>query len=187
MIPCAKNRAVGGRGNTVRTALIRKLYLKNSPSILGMAWRACPGLLHAVFLSVLASLLLTGLSPQLNRPAVSATPSSYSWNSLRVDSASIAYSINEIAWYGGTSYLSIVTSGPGTYGDSKECIATVTVPDGVSAGVYVCGDDRNPQTPPYDNRWRVFDKYLRVYVNGVKVYELTGYWWASCYSKAAVL
>ncbi|MGB9718755.1 MAG: hypothetical protein ACPL4E_10025, partial [Thermoproteota archaeon] len=91
------------------------------------------------------------------------------------------------AWYGGTGYLSIPTSGPGTYSDWKECIATVTIPDGVSAGVYVCGDDRNPQTPPYDNCWRVFNKYLRVYVDNVKVYELTGYWWPSCYSRAATL
>ncbi|MGB9718904.1 MAG: hypothetical protein ACPL4E_10815, partial [Thermoproteota archaeon] len=181
MIMRAKNRVVGGRGNPVRTALIRKLYLKNSPSILVMAWRARPGFLHAVFLSsILASLLLTGLGPQPNRSSVSATPSSYSWSSLRVDSASIAYSVDERAWYGGTGYLSIPTSGPGTYSDWKECVATVTIPDGVSAGVYVCGDDRNPQTPPYDGRWRVFDKYLRVYVDNVKVYELTGYWWASC-------
>jgi hypothetical protein len=33
----------------------------------------------------------------------------------------------------------------------------------------------------------VFDKYLRVYVDNVKVYELTGYWWPSCYSRATTL
>ena len=146
------------------------------------------GLLYALLLSpVLASLLLSGLIPPSTGPTVYATPSSYSWNSLRTNTVSIAYSVSERAWYGGTGYLSIVTNGPGTYGDAKECVASVNIPQGVSGVVYVCGDDHNPQTPPYDNRWRIFDKYLRVYVDNVKVYELTGYWWSSCYSKAAVL
>jgi len=91
------------------------------------------------------------------------------------------------AWYGRTGCLRIVTGGPGTYGDAKECTASVTIPQGVSGVVYVCGDDRHAQTPPYDGRWRVFDKYLRVYVDNVKVYELTGYWWPNCYSRAATL
>jgi len=145
-------------------------------------------LLYALLLSpVLASLLLTSLAPPSTGPTVYATPSSYSWNSLRTNTVSIAYSVDERAWYGGTGYLSIVTNGPGTYGDAKECVASVNIPQGISGVVYVCGDDRNPQTPPYDNHWYVFDKYLRVYVDGVKVYELTGYWWSSCYSRAATL
>ncbi|MGB9622775.1 MAG: hypothetical protein ACPL07_02910, partial [Candidatus Bathyarchaeia archaeon] len=68
----------------MRTALIRKLYLKPMHAILRMAWRACPGLLHAIFLSSIL-MSLSCLSPQSNRPSVSATPSSYSWNNLRVD------------------------------------------------------------------------------------------------------
>ncbi|MEM4230218.1 MAG: hypothetical protein QXZ66_10745, partial [Thermoproteota archaeon] len=72
----------------------------------------------------------------------------------------------------------------GTYSDTKSTTATVTIPDGLSAGVYVCGDDRNP--PP--NGWIVQDKYLRLEVDGVNVYELgKEYWWAKCYSKAATL
>ncbi|MEM2930767.1 MAG: hypothetical protein QW797_07930, partial [Thermoproteota archaeon] len=56
--------------------------------------------------------------------------------------------------------------------------------DGLSAGVYVCGDDRN--SPP--DGWTVQDKYLRLEVDGAKVYELgKEYWWAKCYSKAATL
>jgi len=158
-------------------------------NIFGMVGRTCPrGLLYALLLSpVLASLLLSGLIPPSTGPTVYATPSSYSWNSLRADTVSIAYSVDERAWYGGTGYLTIVTNGPSTYGDAKECVASVNIPQGVLGIVYVCGDDHNPQTPPYDNRWYVFDKYLRVYVDGVKVYELTGYWWSSCYSRAATL
>jgi len=155
----------------------------------GMVGRTCLKiLLYALLLSpVLASLLLASLAPPSTGPTVYATPSSYSWSSLRADTVSIAYSVDETAWYGGTGYLSIVTNGPGTYGDAKECVASVNIPQGVSGGVYVCGDDHNPQTPPYDNRWRIFDKYLRVYVDNVKVYELTGYWWSNCYSRAATL
>lgn len=89
------------------------------------------GLLYALLLSpVLASLLLSGLIPPSTGPTVYATPSSYSWNSLRTNTVSIAYSVDERAWYGGTGYLSIVTNGPGTYGDAKECVASVNIPQG---------------------------------------------------------
>jgi hypothetical protein len=146
------------------------------------------GLFYTIFSSsILMPLLFSSLIPQSSRPTVSATPSSYSWSNLKTSVVNIAYSISETAWYGGTGYLSIVTSGPGTYSDAKECVANVNIPQGVSGAVYVCGDDHNPQTPLYDNRWRIFDKYLRVYVDGVKVYELAEYWWPNCYSRAATL
>ncbi len=142
------------------------------------------GLLVLLFTVVLAS-LPTGLNHSLHGPFASAAPSSYSWSSLNVNAVAITYSISEIIWYGGTGYLHIdARAGPGTYGDTKSTTARVTVPDGLSAVVYVCGDDRNP----IPNGWTVQDKYLRVYVDGVKVYELwKEYWWAHCYSKAAVL
>jgi len=113
-------------------------------------------------------------------------PSSFSWRGLRTDTVAIGFTVDESIWHGGTGYLSIVTSGPGTYSDTRSTTATITVPEGLSAEVYVCGDDHLSQTPPYDG-WYIFNKYLRVYVDGVKVYELTGYWWAYCYSKAATV
>jgi len=122
----------------------------------------------------------------LSQPPARAMPSSFSWTGLRTDTIAVGFSVDEKIWYGGTGYLRIVTSGPGTYSDTKTTVAAITIPEGLSAEVYVCGDDRNPQTPPYDG-WYIFGKYLRVYVDGVKVYELTGYWWGSCYSKAATI
>ncbi|MEM2997573.1 MAG: hypothetical protein QW542_01335 [Thermoproteota archaeon] len=145
-----------------------------------------------VFLLLVLLVLPLTLSPlshipsSTSQPPASTMPSSFSWTGLRTDTVAITYSVSESIWYGGTGYLSIVTSGPGTYSDTRSTTATITIPEGLSAEVYVCGDDRNPQTLPYDG-WRIFGKCLRVYVDGVKVYEFTGYWWGSCYSKAATL
>ncbi|MBO3808204.1 MAG: hypothetical protein FGF50_01200 [Candidatus Brockarchaeota archaeon] len=112
-------------------------------------------------------------------------PSSYLWNGLMTDTVQISYSFGESIWYGGTGYLHIdARAGQGTYSDSKSTTARLTIPEGFSAVVYVCGDDRNP----VPNGWTVVDKYLRVYVDGVRVYELgKEYWWPYCYSKAATL
>jgi hypothetical protein len=86
---------------------------------------------------------------------------------------SIAYSVDERAWYGGTGYLTSLRMVRVPTATLRNAWPALTFPKGFPASVYVCGDDHNPQTPPYDNRWRIFDKYLRVYVDGVKVYELT--------------
>ncbi|MBO3754791.1 MAG: hypothetical protein FGF53_07965, partial [Candidatus Brockarchaeota archaeon] len=141
------------------------------------------GLLVLLFTVMLAS-LPTSLNSSLHGPLASAAPSSYSWSSLARNTAAITYSVDERTWYGGTGYLHIKADGPGIYTDTKTAVATVTIPEGFSAGVYVCGDDRNP--PP--DGWTVQEKHLRLEVDGVKVYELgKEYWWAYCYSKAAVL
>ncbi|MEM3390573.1 MAG: hypothetical protein QW491_14390 [Thermoproteota archaeon] len=151
-----------------------------------MAKHACPGGLFLVLLfsSMLVLLLLSVLNTSFSGPSFAA-PSSFSWTGLRTDTVTIAYSVDERIWYGGTGYLRIdARQGQGTYSDTKSTIATVTIPDGLSAGIYVCGDDRNP----VPNGWTVQDKYLRLEVDGAKVYELgKEYWWAKCYSKAAVI
>jgi len=111
-------------------------------------------------------------------------PSSYSWTNLRTDTVEISYSFSKSIWYGGTGYLHIKTNGPGVYSDTKTATATVTISDGSQANVYVCGDDRNG----VPSGWSVEEKYLRLYVDGKKVYELgREYWWAKCYSKAATI
>lgn len=111
-------------------------------------------------------------------------PSSYSWSGLRTDTVQISYSFSKSLYYGGTDYLHIKASGPGVYSDTKTTTAIITVPEESEASIYVCGDDRNP----VPDGWTVQEKYLRVYVDGVKVYELgKEYWWARCYSKAAKL
>ncbi len=114
----------------------------------------------------------------------SSIPSSYTWSNLRTDTVQISYSFSKSIWYGGTGYLHIKANGPGVYSDTKSTKATVTVPEGSQASVYVCGDDRNL----LPNGWTVEEKYLRLYVDGRKVYELgREYWWAHCYSKAVML
>ncbi|MBO3832707.1 MAG: hypothetical protein FGF51_04890, partial [Candidatus Brockarchaeota archaeon] len=112
-------------------------------------------------------------------------PSSYSWTGLMTDTVQISYSFGESIWYGGTGYLHIdARAGQDTYSDSKSTTARLTIPEGFSAGLYVCGVDHNP----VPNGWTVVDKYLRLEVDGNRVYELgKEYWWAYCYSKAAVL
>ncbi|MEM2599091.1 MAG: hypothetical protein QXI87_00170 [Thermoproteota archaeon] len=166
-------------------ACIGKPYLKPTRFPSGMGWHAWRSLLPLLFFSSLAFLLLPGLSIPFNRPTAYGAPSSYSWSSLSKNTVAITYFVDERAWYGGTGYLHIdARAGQGTYSDTKSTTATVIVPDGLSAGVYVCGDDRNP--PP--NGWTVQEKYLRLEVDGVKVYELgKEYWWAKCYSKAVVI
>lgn len=114
----------------------------------------------------------------------SNVPPSYAWASLRTDTVEISYSFSKSIWYGGTGYLHIKADGPGVYSDTKTAIATVTISKGSKAAVYVCGDDRN--TLP--TGWSVEEKYLRLYVDGKKVYELgREYWWSHCSSKAATL
>ena len=167
-------------------AWLENLYLKPMHTIYGMVGRAfLRGLFYTIFSSsILMPLLFSSLIPQSSRPTASATPSSYSWSSLRVDSVSIAYSVDERAWYGGTGYLHIKANGLGVYSDTKTATAVVTIPEGLSASVYVCGDDRFP--PP--DGWTVLEKYLRLYVDGAKVYELgKEYWWAKCYRRAATI
>ncbi|MEM2608036.1 MAG: hypothetical protein QXT87_02215 [Thermoproteota archaeon] len=111
-------------------------------------------------------------------------PSSYSWNGLRTDVVQISYSIYEEVWSGGTGYLHIKANGPGVYSDTKTATATITVPQGSQAIIYVCGDDR--RTLP--GGWIVEDKYLSLYVDGKKVYGLgKEYWWSKCRSKAATI
>ncbi|MEM4228383.1 MAG: hypothetical protein QXZ66_01255 [Thermoproteota archaeon] len=167
-------------------AFDEKLYLKPTPflskNMVKRAWLG--GLLVLIFPVMLVS-LPTGLNHSLQEHLASASPSSYSWAGLKTDSVSITYVVDERAWYGGTGYLRIdARQGQGTYSDTKSTIATVTVPGGLSAGIYVCGDDRNP----VPNGWTVQEKYLRLEVDGVKIYELgKEYWWAHCYSKAAVI
>ena len=138
-----------------------------------------------LFSAFFTLLLLASLSSMLNKPLVSAAPSSYSWAGLKTDSVTITYVIDERIWNGGTGYLHIdARAGQGKYSDAKSTTARVNIPDGLSAVVYVCGDDRNP----VPNGWSVEDKYLRLEVDGNKAYELSKeYWWARCYSKAAVL
>lgn len=115
----------------------------------------------------------------------SAVPSSYSWTNLRTDTVEINYSFSKSIWYGGTGYLHIdARRGQGTYSDTKSIKAIVTIPEGSSAEVYVCGDDHLP----IPGGWTVEDKYLNLYVDGKRVYWLgREYWWAKCYSKAATL
>jgi len=137
-----------------------------------------------VFSAFSTLLFLTVLSSRFSRPLASAAPSSYSWTGLTTNTVTIAYSVDERAWYGGTGYLHIKADGSGTYSDVKTTVTVVTVPEGLSASIYVCGDDRFP--PP--DGWTVLEKYLRLYVDGAKVYELgKEYWWAKCYRKAATL
>ncbi|MEM2946566.1 MAG: hypothetical protein QXI87_09540 [Thermoproteota archaeon] len=146
------------------------------------AWR---GLLLTLFSSTVFSLLLLpGLNPLHNRLSASPAPSSYSWTGLQTSTITITYFVEERIWHGGTGYLHITANAPGKHSDAKQATAVVTIPQGVSAGVYVCGDDRNP----VPDGWTVQEKYLRVYVDGVKAYGLgKEYWWAHCYSKAATL
>ncbi|MEM2930051.1 MAG: hypothetical protein QW797_04255 [Thermoproteota archaeon] len=114
----------------------------------------------------------------------SSIPSTYTWSGLKTDTVQISYSFSKNLWYGGTNYLRIEANGPGVYSDTKSTMATVTIQEGEKANVYVCGDDRNP----VPNGWTVQDKYLKLEVDGVKVYELgKEYWWARCYSKAATI
>ncbi|MGB9716850.1 MAG: hypothetical protein ACP5PQ_02660 [Thermoproteota archaeon] len=162
-----------------------KPYLKPTLSIFRMVKHALRSLLLTVFFSAFLALLPPCLSHPFNRPTALGSPSSYSWSSLSTNTVTITYSISEEAWCGGTGYLHIdARPGQGTYGDTKDATARITVPEGLVAGVYVCGDDRNP--PP--NGWTVQDKYLRIEVDGAKVFELgKEYWWAKCYSKATVL
>ncbi|MEM3145700.1 MAG: hypothetical protein QW332_06965 [Thermoproteota archaeon] len=111
-------------------------------------------------------------------------PSSYSWNSLRTDVIQISYSVSKNIWSGGTGYLHIKAEGPGVYSDTKTATATITVPQGSQALVYVCGNDRN--TLP--GGWIVEDKYLSLSVDGREAYRLgREYWFSKCYSKAATL
>lgn len=114
----------------------------------------------------------------------SAAPSSYSWANLRTDTVEISYSFSKSIWYGGTGYLHIKADGPGVYSDTKTATATVAISEGNQAIVYICGDDRSG----VPSGWSVEEKYLRLYVDGKKVYELgKEYWWAHCYSKAVTL
>ncbi|MEM2057740.1 MAG: hypothetical protein QXO76_05780 [Thermoproteota archaeon] len=142
-------------------------------------------LLLTLLFSASSMLFLLSSLVTFDRTPAYATPSSYSWSDLTTNAISITYSVSESIWYGGTEYLHIdARGGQGVYRDNKTTTATITVPEGLSAVVYVCGDDRNP----VPNGWTVEDKYLRVYVDGAKVYELgKEYWWAKCYSKAATL
>jgi hypothetical protein len=114
----------------------------------------------------------------------SNAPSSYFWANLRTDTVEISYSFDKSIWYGGTGYLHVKADGPGVYGDTKTTTAKVTISEGSQAAVYVCGDDRYS----VPSGWLVEEKYLRLYIDGNKVYELgKEYWWAHCYSKAATL
>jgi len=113
----------------------------------------------------------------------SNVPPSYSWSNLRVDSVQISYSFSKVLWFGGTGYLHIKADAPGTYSDTKSTTATITVPEGFSAEVYVCGDDRTP----LPTGWVVKGKYLKAYVDGKEVYKDTGYWWANCFTRVATL
>jgi len=111
-------------------------------------------------------------------------PSSYSWSGLRKDTVEVSYSLSESIWYGGTGYLHIKANGPGSHSDAESTTAAITVPEGFSASIYVCGDDRF--TPP--DGWTVEDKYLVLEVDGRVAYRLgREYWWARCYSKAATI
>ncbi|MEM3958612.1 MAG: hypothetical protein QXO47_10485 [Thermoproteota archaeon] len=149
-----------------------------------MVKRSWLGGLLVLLFTVMLALLSTSLNSPLRGPLVSAAPSSYFWSSLSRNTVAVTYSVDERTWYGGTDYLHVKASGQGVYGDTKTAIATVTIPAGFSAGIYVCGDDRNP----VPNGWTVQEKYLRLEVDGVRVYELgKEYWWAKCYSKAATL
>ncbi|MBO3800459.1 MAG: hypothetical protein FGF52_05335 [Candidatus Brockarchaeota archaeon] len=114
----------------------------------------------------------------------STIPSSNSWNNLRIDSVQISYSFSKVVWEGSTGYLHIdARTGPGEYSDTKSATARITVPEGVCAEVYVCGDDRTSMP----TGWVVKGKYLKVYVDGKEVYKDIGYWWANCYTKAATI
>ncbi|MBO3798487.1 MAG: hypothetical protein JTT13_06440 [Candidatus Brockarchaeota archaeon] len=164
---------------------VEKPYLRpvRFPFMGGRGWRRLLSTL--LFSAFFTLLLLVSLSSPFNRHLASAAPSTYSWTSLKTDTVAISYSINEEIWYGGTGYLHVdARAGQGKYSDRRLTTARVTVPEGFSAGVYVCGDDRNP----VPNGWTVEEKYLRLEVDGNRVYELgKEYWWARCYSKAAVL
>ncbi|MEM3660489.1 MAG: hypothetical protein QXU11_08765 [Thermoproteota archaeon] len=134
--------------------------------MVGRAWR---GLLLTLFSSTVFSLLLLlGLNPLHNRLSASPAPSSYSWTGLQTSTITITYFVEERIWCSGTGYLHITANAPGKHSDAKQATAVVTVPQGVSAGVYVCGDDRNP----VPNGWTVEEKYLRLEVDGNRVYEL---------------
>ncbi|MEM2598731.1 MAG: hypothetical protein QW796_05035 [Thermoproteota archaeon] len=103
------------------------------------AWR---GLLLTLFSSTVFSLLLLpGLNPLHNRLSASPAPSSYSWTGLQTSTITITYFVEERIWHGGTGYLHITANAPGKHSDAKQATAVVTIPQGVSAGVYVCGDD----------------------------------------------
>ncbi|MEM3469403.1 MAG: hypothetical protein QXZ36_01490 [Thermoproteota archaeon] len=138
-----------------------------------------------VWISLLPTLTIVVLQSMVPVEAQpNSIPASYSWSGLRTDTAQISYSFSKSLYYGGTGYLHIKASGPGVYVDTKTTIATITVPEESEASIYVCGDDRNP----VPDGWTVQEKYLRVYVDGVKAYGLgKEYWWAHCYSKAATL
>jgi hypothetical protein len=111
-------------------------------------------------------------------------PPSYSWSNLRVDSVQISYSFSKVIWFGGTGYLHIKADAPGNYSDTKSTTATVTIPEGLYADVYVCGNDFYRHVP---TGWAVKGKYLKAYVDGKEVYKDIGYWWAHCYTKVATL
>ncbi len=149
----------------------------------GRGWRRLfSAMLFSAFLTLF---LLACLSILLNRPLASAAPSTYSWTNLKTDSVAITYVVDERIWNGGTGCLHIdARAGQGKYGDARSTTARVNIPEGLSAVVYVCGDDRNP----VPDGWTVEEKYLRLEVDGNRVYELSKeYWWPYCYSKAAVL
>ena len=154
-----------------------------------MSGRAWKSLLPApFFLAASALLFLAGLSYSFNRPLASAAPSSYSWPNLRTDTVSITFSVRENIWSSGTGDLIVKTHNSGTFSDTKSTTATVTVPEGVYASVYVCGDDRYTRMSKPCDKWYPSEKWLRVYVDGAVVYELgKEYWWAHCYSRAATL
>ncbi|MEM2641997.1 MAG: hypothetical protein QXU42_05405 [Thermoproteota archaeon] len=132
-----------------------------------------------VFLYALLSLVI----PVQTREG-STIPSSYSWNNLRIDTVAISYSFSKVIGGGSTGCLHIdARPGPGEYSDAKSVTSRITVPEGFSAEVYVCGDDRTHMP----TGWVVKGKYLKVYVDGKEVYKDTGYWWANCYTKAATI
>ncbi len=113
-----------------------------------------------------------------------AMPSSFSWTGLRTDTIAVGFSVDEVIWFGGTGYLHIKADALGNYSDTKSTTATITVPEGLYADVYVCGNDfyRHPPTG-----WVVRGKYLKAYVDGKEVYKDTGYWWANCFTRVATL
>ncbi|MBO3810139.1 MAG: hypothetical protein FGF50_11185 [Candidatus Brockarchaeota archaeon] len=156
-----------------------KPYFEPPCFLFRMGGRGLRRLFSAMLFSAFFTLLLlASLSSMLNKPLVSAAPSMYSWTNLKTDTVAITYVVDERIWYGGTGYLHIdARAGQGRYSDARSTTARVNIPDGLSAVVYVCGDDRNP----VPDGWTVEDKYLRVYVDGIMVFELSKeYWWAKC-------
>ncbi|MEM2931092.1 MAG: hypothetical protein QW797_09590 [Thermoproteota archaeon] len=131
---------------------------------------------------------LSQTSSLLSRPPASATPSSYSWPDLRTDTVNVTFSVKEKIWSSGTGVLDVKTRNNGTFSDTASTTATITIPEGVSAGVYVCGDDHYSRVVKPCDRWYNDEKWLRLYVDDILVYSLgREYWWSRCYSKAATL